>query len=154
MALRYRHRHRQPLADEDAPPTTSVNDIVNQVYSDSGASRQSMRVGCFDVVLDDLLMRRRVLTSTPRQAGLRCCDRLIPQHPGQVTQLRLGAMHSQSQWWSLATLRTSIVLRSSSSNPLERVPSRSSIPISPTASASGISAHRKQSELCARTGTY
>lgn len=49
--LRSRHRHRQPLADEDAPPTTSVNDIVNEVYTDSGASRQSMRVGHLNVVL-------------------------------------------------------------------------------------------------------
>ena len=43
MASRSRHRHRQALADEDAPPTTSINDIVNEVYTDAGP-RQTTRV--------------------------------------------------------------------------------------------------------------
>ncbi|KAJ6614104.1 hypothetical protein B0H10DRAFT_2046086 [Mycena sp. CBHHK59/15] len=31
-------RQRQPLADEDAPPTSSVNDIPTEAYADSGSS--------------------------------------------------------------------------------------------------------------------
>ncbi|EPT01041.1 hypothetical protein FOMPIDRAFT_1161968 [Fomitopsis schrenkii] len=61
-----RHRHRQPLADEDAPPTTSVNDIVNQVYSDSGASRQSMRGPNFDSSTSRTSLLRSTYSSTPR----------------------------------------------------------------------------------------
>lgn len=43
---RSRQRQRQTLDDEDAPPTNSVNDIVNETYADSSASRYtSLRVG-------------------------------------------------------------------------------------------------------------
>lgn len=35
-----RERQRQTFTDEDAPPTNSVNDIVNEVYTDSAASRR------------------------------------------------------------------------------------------------------------------
>ncbi|KAI0725337.1 hypothetical protein C8Q72DRAFT_785718 [Fomitopsis betulina] len=61
-----RHRHRQPLADEDAPPTTSVNDIVNEVYTDSGASRQSMRGPNFDSSASRTSLLRSTYPSTPR----------------------------------------------------------------------------------------
>ncbi|KAJ6478052.1 hypothetical protein C8R47DRAFT_984436 [Mycena vitilis] len=33
-------RQRQPLADEDAPPMSSVNDIPNEMYADSSSSQQ------------------------------------------------------------------------------------------------------------------
>ncbi|KAH9924711.1 uncharacterized protein B0H18DRAFT_1010845 [Fomitopsis serialis] len=33
---RSRHRHRQPLADEDAPPTNSVNDIITRFILTTG----------------------------------------------------------------------------------------------------------------------
>ena len=39
-----RHRQRQTLADEDAPPMTSVNDIPNEVY-DMSTSRRAPAVG-------------------------------------------------------------------------------------------------------------
>lgn len=39
----YRQRQRQTLADEDAPPTNSVNDIVNEVY-DSSSRRSTVRI--------------------------------------------------------------------------------------------------------------
>lgn len=44
LNLEHRERQRQPLADEDAPPTNSVNDIVNEVYNDSGSSRRQFPV--------------------------------------------------------------------------------------------------------------
>ncbi|PCH44291.1 hypothetical protein WOLCODRAFT_123306 [Wolfiporia cocos MD-104 SS10] len=43
-----RQRHRQPLADEDAPPTNSVNDIVNEVYADTTPLHRSQRGSAFD----------------------------------------------------------------------------------------------------------
>ncbi|CCL99696.1 uncharacterized protein FIBRA_01717 [Fibroporia radiculosa] len=46
--VRLRQRHRQPLADEDAPPTNSVNDIVNEVYSDTGPYRFAPRNSTID----------------------------------------------------------------------------------------------------------
>jgi nuclear pore complex protein Nup53 len=33
-------RQRQPLADEDAPPMNSVNDIPTEMYADSSSSSQ------------------------------------------------------------------------------------------------------------------
>ncbi|KAL4254824.1 hypothetical protein ABKN59_004701 [Abortiporus biennis] len=42
-----RERQRQTLADEDAPPTNSVHDIVNEVYPDTASSRRQ-QIAAFD----------------------------------------------------------------------------------------------------------
>ncbi|TFY68219.1 hypothetical protein EVJ58_g1142 [Rhodofomes roseus] len=59
-------RHRQPLADEDAPPTASVNDIVNEVYLDNGPSRQSHRSPVFDPSTSRNAFLRSTQPATPR----------------------------------------------------------------------------------------
>jgi len=43
-----RERQRQSMADEDAPPTNSVNDIVNEVFTDAGPSRRQLQSSTFD----------------------------------------------------------------------------------------------------------
>lgn len=43
-----RERQRQSMADEDAPPTNSVNDIVNEVFTDVGPSRRQFQASTFD----------------------------------------------------------------------------------------------------------
>lgn len=40
ILLLSRDRPRQTMADEDAPPTSSVNDIVNEVFPDSASKRR------------------------------------------------------------------------------------------------------------------
>jgi len=59
-----RQRQRQPLTDEDAPPTASVNDIVNEVYSDSGPSR--LRNSAFDSSASRGSLYRSSFPSTPK----------------------------------------------------------------------------------------
>ncbi|EMD39033.1 hypothetical protein CERSUDRAFT_112723 [Gelatoporia subvermispora B] len=58
-----RQRQRQPLADEDAPPTTSVNDIVNEVYTDSRP-----RNTAFDPSSSRASLFRSTQPSTPKPA--------------------------------------------------------------------------------------
>ncbi|KZT65760.1 hypothetical protein DAEQUDRAFT_731057 [Daedalea quercina L-15889] len=65
-SARSRHRHRQPLDDEDAPPTTSINDIVDEVYTDSGSSRHSLRTSAFDPSTSRPSLFRSTHPSTPR----------------------------------------------------------------------------------------
>ncbi|KAI0080180.1 hypothetical protein K474DRAFT_1658174 [Panus rudis PR-1116 ss-1] len=65
-----RERQRQTLADEDAPPTASVNDIVNEVYPDS--SSPSKRASQFDSSARGSLFRpaqSRAAPSTPKPAA-------------------------------------------------------------------------------------
>ncbi|OCH93703.1 hypothetical protein OBBRIDRAFT_832468 [Obba rivulosa] len=58
-----RQRQRQPLADEDAPPTNSVNDIVNEVYTDSRP-----RNATFDLSSSRTSLFRSTQPSTPKPA--------------------------------------------------------------------------------------
>ncbi|KAJ3484878.1 hypothetical protein NLI96_g5340 [Meripilus lineatus] len=65
-----RERQRQPLADEDAPPTNSVNDIVNEVYNDSGPSRRQMQSVAFDSPSRSLFRPAQSQTpTTPRPSS-------------------------------------------------------------------------------------
>lgn len=67
---RSRQRQRQTLDDEDAPPTNSVNDIVNETYADSSASRYtSLRNSTFDASTSRNSLFRSSFPSTPKPAA-------------------------------------------------------------------------------------
>lgn len=59
-----RQRPRQQLADEDAPPMNSINDIVNEVYSTP--SRYSPKDSVMDASTSRVSLYRSAHPSTPR----------------------------------------------------------------------------------------
>ncbi|KAI0923884.1 hypothetical protein AcW1_006712 [Taiwanofungus camphoratus] len=64
-----RQRQRQALPDEDAPPTNSVNDIVNEVYPDTGSPRFPLRNSTFDPSASRTSLCRSSHPSTPKPAA-------------------------------------------------------------------------------------
>ncbi|KZT10027.1 uncharacterized protein LAESUDRAFT_722173 [Laetiporus sulphureus 93-53] len=60
-----RRRQRQPLADEDAPPTNSVNDIINEVSSDT-ARYPSLRNSTLESSTNRASLYRSSNPSTPK----------------------------------------------------------------------------------------
>ncbi|KAH8093769.1 hypothetical protein BXZ70DRAFT_949116 [Cristinia sonorae] len=59
-----RERPRQNLADEDAPPTSSVNDIVNEVFPDS-VSKRRLQQSVFDSPARSLFRPQQSQAQTP-----------------------------------------------------------------------------------------
>ncbi|TCD67606.1 hypothetical protein EIP91_012237 [Steccherinum ochraceum] len=75
-----RDRPRQNLADEDAPPTSSVNDIVNEVFPDS-ASRRRLQASAFDSPARSLFrpQQSQAAPATPKTG-----PSSVPSRPLQV----------------------------------------------------------------------
>ncbi|OBZ66483.1 hypothetical protein A0H81_13554 [Grifola frondosa] len=61
-----RQRQRQTLPDEDAPPTTSVNDIVDGIFPDSGTARTPQRNAPFEQSQSRPSLFRSSHPSTPK----------------------------------------------------------------------------------------